>query len=287
MEEEAGVSAGPEGFIACAVQLDPKLGRKADNLDAIEHWIREAAGESARLLVFPECSVTGYEYASREETLEVAEPIPGPTTDRLSGLARELDCYVAVGLVEHAGESLHNAAVLVGPTGLIATYHKSHLPLEAVDRFVDAGGELGLTETSLGRIGMLICYDLRFPEPARVLTLGGADIIVDLTNLPEAGAPQPEFMYQTRAAENRVWLVAANRVGEERGVRFIGRSAIVDPAGVKVAEAKEYGEEAIYAEIRPALARDKDLVIAPGEHELHLMTDRRPELYGSVSKLGS
>ncbi|MCC6419193.1 MAG: carbon-nitrogen hydrolase family protein [Gemmataceae bacterium] len=273
----------PGRITVVAAQMAPRLRDKAANLDKIERWTRRAAANGARLIVFPECALSGYCYESLAEALEDAEPIPGPASTSVARLAAETGLYVVFGMVERAGDRIFNTAALIGPEGLVGIYRKTHLPWEAVDRFVTPGDlPFPVYDTAIGRIGMLICYDLRLPEPARIEALAGADIIVHPTNLPEGGRPQPDFMYPARASENHVWVVSADRVGEERGVLFIGRSAIVDPMGRRLAEGGEAGEELVAAEIEPAQAREKDLVIVPGVYELHLFRARRPELYGAI-----
>jgi predicted amidohydrolase len=267
-----------------AVQTDPRLGDVAGNLDRIASWIRRAANEGAELVVFPECAVNGYRYDSREEALRDAQTVPGPATDVLEGVAAETGVHIAVGIVERDGERLYNCAALIGPDGLVTKYRKTHIPFQAVDRFVTPGDiPLHVVETPIGRVGMLICYDLRFPEPARVLALSGVQIIANLTNLPPPGWVQPEFIFRSRAAENRVWLVCADRVGTERGVEFIGRSAIVGPSGVTLAEASESAEEMLVQRIVPSEADEKDLVFDPGVYEMHLLSDRRADLYGALT----
>jgi predicted amidohydrolase len=267
-----------------AVQTDPRLGDVAGNLDRIASWIRRAANEGAELVVFPECAVNGYRYDSREEALRDAQTVPGPATDVLEGVAAETGVHIAVGIVERDGDRLYNCAALIGPDGFVTKYRKTHIPFQAVDRFVTPGDiPLHVVETPIGRVGMLICYDLRFPEPARVLALSGVQIIANLTNLPPPGWVQPEFIFRARAAENRVWLVCADRVGTERGVEFIGRSAIVGPSGVTLAEASESAEEMLVQRIVPSEADEKDLVFDPGVYEMHLLSDRRADLYGALT----
>jgi predicted amidohydrolase len=267
-----------------AVQTDPRLGDVAGNLDRIASWIRRAANEGAELVVFPECAVNGYRYDSREEALGDAQTVPGPATDLVEGVAAETGVHVAVGIVERDGDRLYNCAALIGPDGFVTRYRKTHIPFQAVDRFVTPGDiPLHVVETPIGRVGMLICYDLRFPEPARVLALSGVQIIANLTNLPPPGWVQPEFIFRARAAENRVWLVCADRVGTERGVEFIGRSAIVGPSGVTLAEASESAEEMLVQRIVPSEADEKDLVFDPGVYEMHLLSDRRADLYGALT----
>ena len=267
-----------------AAQTDPRLRDVEGNLVRIEETVRAAAARGAGLIVFPECALTGYRYVTAADALADAQTVPGPATERLGAVAAELDISIAVGLVERDGDRLFNCAALIGPTGLLGVYRKTHLPFQAVDRFVEPGDlPFAVIDTPLGRLGMLICFDLRFPEPARVLALAGAQIILNLTNLPPPGAPQPDFMFQTRAAENRVWLISASRVGQEGGVPYIGRSAIVNPEGEKLAEAGAEGEDLLVADIEPAFADRKDLIIEAGVYEMHLFGARRAELYGRLT----
>jgi len=260
-------------------QIEPALAENERNLDACLARIEEAAAAGAELLVLPECAIPGYMFDSLDEAMPFAEEIPGPTTEALVGACRKLGMHVVCGLLERDGDLLRNAAVLVGPDGLIGTYRKTHLPFLGVDRFVTPGEELAVHDTPLGRIGVEICYDLRFPEVTRTLALRGADIVAHPTNFPMAAKVQTEVITRARAAENRIFLLTANRVGKERWGEFCGWSQIVDPYGKRLAEAGEREEILLVAEIDLELARDKDYVI-PGEYELYLFRDRRPELYG-------
>jgi predicted amidohydrolase len=260
-------------------QIEPALAENERNLDACLARMEEAAAAGAELLVLPECAIPGYMFDSLEEAMPFAEEIPGPSTEALVGACRKLGMHVVCGLLERDGELLRNAAVLVGPDGLIGTYRKTHLPFLGVDRFVTPGEELAVHDTPLGRIGVEICYDLRFPEVTRTLALRGADIVAHPTNFPMAAKVQTEVITRARAAENRIFLLTANRVGKERWGEFCGWSQIVDPYGKRLAEAGEREEALLVAEIDLELARDKDYVI-PGEYELYLFRDRRPELYG-------
>ena len=264
-------------------QIDPKLGEKQRNLETCLGRLEEAAAAGASLLVLPECAIPGYMYESAEEALPFAEEIPGPSTEALAEACRRLDVYAVCGLLERDGDLLRNAAVLVGPDGLVGTYRKTHLPFLGVDRFVAAGDELTVYETPLGRIGVEICYDLRFPEVTRTLALRGADIVAHPTNFPLAAKGQTELITVARAAENRIYLLTANRVGKERWGEFCGWSQIVDPFGKRLAEAGGTEEALLVAEIDVEKARDKDYVV-PGQYELYLFRDRRPDLYGLLAE---
>jgi predicted amidohydrolase len=125
---------------------------------------------------------------------------------------------------------------------------------------------------------MVICYDLRFPEAMRALALDGADIIALPTNWPDGSQNAPQFVTRTRALENRVFVLACNRCGEESDFWFFGHSQITDPGGNILAEAGDV-EQICYAEIAPALAREKRIVLRPDKFELDTVGDRRPALY--------
>jgi 5-aminopentanamidase len=262
-------------------QIDPQLGEKDRNLAMCFARMEEAAAAGAQLLVLPECAIPGYMFASGDEALPHAEEIPGPSTEALERECLRLGIHVVCGLLEREGDALRNAAVLVGPDGLIGSYRKTHLPFLGVDRFVVPGDSLPVFDTPLGRIGIEICYDLRFPEVTRALALQGADLVAHPTNFPMAAKIQTELITVARAAENRVYLLTANRCGQERWAEFCGRSQIVDPFGTRLAETDERTETLLVGEVDLEKARDKDYVI-PGEYELYLFGHRRPELYGAL-----
>src|SRR5439155_738112 len=264
-------------------QTEPKLGDKGRNLEACLAWLDDAAAAGAQLLVLPECAIPGYMFDSAEEALPFAEEIPGPSSQALAEACARLSIWCVCGLLERSGDVLHNAAALVGPEGLAGVYRKTHLPFLGVDRFVVPGDELSVWDTPLGRIGVEICYDLRFPEVTRTLALRGAEIVAHPTNFPLAAKGQTELITVARAAENRIYLLTANRVGKERWGEFCGWSQIVDPFGKRLAEAGETEEALLVAEIDVEKARDKDYVV-PGQYELYLFRDRRPDLYGLLAE---
>lgn len=270
-------------FCVAAVQMDIELAAKARNLERMTDFARRAAAQGARLVVFPECAVTGYCFESRQEALELAEPLPGPATAVIAGVCRELGIHAVFGLVERGGERLYNAIALVGPEGFVAGYRKIHLPHLGLDRFADPGDRpFVVEETPLCRLGMNICYDGAFPESARVMALAGAELIVLPTNWPTGAEEFARYAINTRAMENVVYYAAANRVGDERGFHFIGQSRITDVHGRTLAEADERSETILTATIDPALARTKKIVRVPGKHWIDRFADRRPEFYGAI-----
>ena len=277
---------------AAVAQMDPVLGRPAENLACIQDMLQKAVDKGTQLIVFPECATTGYGFSDVDSAYAVAETIPGSTTDTLSTLCRDHSLpeggpLVVVGLLERGSntQTVYNSAVLIGPDGLIGTYRKAHLPFLGVDRFTTPGDTGFLTwNTPIGHIGLVICYDLRFPEAMRALTLQGADIIALPTNWPDGSQNAPEFVTRTRALENRVFVMACNRCGEESGFWFFGRSQISDPTGRVLVETG--AQPAIgYAIFDPSLAREKRLVLRPGEFELDTIGDRRPDLYNELVTL--
>ncbi len=268
-----------------AVQMNPKITANRENLDKILHEARAAAGNGADLVVFPECALTGYVFASREEAIRFMESIPGPSTDRLADCCQELGVHIIFGLLEIDGDRCFNAAALVGPQGLVGKYRKNHLPFLGVDRFLDPGDSpFRVHRTPVGNIGLHICYDCNFPESARVMALQGADILALPTNWPEGRGNIAKYVVNTRALENKVHVVAVDRVGEERGVRFLGRSKIANAWGDTLARGSDDKEEIIYAEVSLAAARQKHIIIKAGEFEVDYIRDRRPELYGEIVK---
>jgi len=275
----------PDNVKIAAVQMNPRIMGNSDNLDKMLLKTQTAANNGADLIVFPECALTGYVFASREEAMPYMETIPGPSTDKLAACCRELGVYLIFGLLETDADRCFNAAVLLGPQGLIGKYRKNHLPVLGIDRFLDPGNEpFQVHRTSIGNIGIHICYDCNFPESARVMTLMGADILVLPTNWPEGRRKIVEHVVNTRAYENKVHLVAVDRVGRERGTRFMGCSKIVDAWGDTLVQAGSDDEQIIYAEVSLADARQKHIVIKAGEFELDFINDRRPELYGQITE---
>ncbi|HEY32127.1 MAG TPA: carbon-nitrogen hydrolase family protein [Dehalococcoidia bacterium] len=270
-----------------AVQMEPRLKKKDENMDKITIRAREAAGEGAELIVFPECALTGYMFNSRKEALPYAETAPGPSTERLTELCHELGLHVVVGMLEVDGDRCFNAAVLVGPQGLVGKYRKTHLPFLGVDRFLDHGDKsFQVYRTPIGNIGMHICYDCNFPESARIMALQGADILALPTNWPTGRGNISLYVINARALENLVHVVAADRIGVERSSIFLGMSKIARAGGDTLAEGSRDNEETLYAEVNLADARQKHIIIKPGEFELDFIGDRRPELYGRITYLG-
>ncbi len=274
------------GWKIAAVQMDCALGQKAHNLDQIRARLAEAAERQARLIVFPECILTGYCFESRDEAYPVAEPIPGPSTITIAEDCRRLGVWTALGLLEAppGTSALYNSCVLIGPQGIHATYRKIHLPFLGVDRFTTPGDQPFAVHDLGGlRVGLTICYDGSFPEAARSLMLLGADLILLPTNWPPGAASAPRVLVPARALENHVYYAAVDRIGTERGFRFIGRSRIVDCHGASLAASEDDQPALLLADIEPEQARKKHIVQIPGKYEIDRIRDRRPEMYGTLT----
>lgn len=267
------------------VQMDVKIGEIAANLETMIGHLKTTTAAGARLTVFPECAVTGYCFDSVDEAREYAQPIPGPATERMTQACQELNCFCVFGMLEAANDRVFNAAVLVGPTGVIGSYRKVHLPFLGADKFNDYGDQpFAVHEADGVCIGLNICYDSAFPESSRVLSLLGADLIVLPTNWPSGAECVAGHVINTRAMENGVYYIAVNRVGTERGVEFIGGSSICAPNGETLAASRGTNEEVLYAEIDLEKSRRKTVVRIPGEHAIDRMADRRPEMYELLTK---
>lgn len=267
------------------VQTDIALAEPDRNRERMAKRFVEARRDGADLVIFPECAVTGYCFESREEALPFAEPVPGPSVEFFTSLCREYGGRAVFGMIERAGDRAFNAAALVGPEGLVASYRKVHLPYLGVDRFLDFGDRpFAVHQAGELRVGLNICYDSGFPESSRVMALAGADLVVLPTNWPTGAETLAEHGIATRALENAIYYAAVNRVGEERGFRFIGRSRICDPTGKTLTVGRQDAEEILYADIDPEKARRKTIIRVPGKHLIDRLADRRPEFYGPLAE---
>jgi predicted amidohydrolase len=272
----------PKTKIALA-QIDVEIGRPDANRRRIVERIREAA--DAQLIIFPECAVTGYCFDSLEEAAQFAEPLDGESAETIAAACNETGAYAIVGFIEREGSAYYNAAMVAGPQGVAISYRKVHLPFLGVDRFLTRGNR-GFEVISLpfGRVGVNICYDSSFPEAARALKLMGAELIALPTNWPPGARRNPDFVINTRALENHINFAAVNRVGEERGWPFIGRSIAVDFNGDTLIEAGGEREETLYCEFDLAAANNNRIINLAGSYEIDRLADRRPEFYGEISR---
>lgn len=257
----------------------------AHNLAHVVDVLAGAATQGVDLLILPECVLSGYMYDTRESALAHAVALDSRELGEIARACRRYGVHAVIGFLEQGtGGGLYNSAVLIDDAGsVLSCYRKTHLPCLGVDRYVDTGRDAPpVVPTRHGNIGLAICYDLRFPETARALALAGADVIAQPSTWPAEAAMLAEHFVPVRACENRVFLAVANRPDAEAGVHFMGRSQIAAPTGHRLAEADGDSECLLTATLDLNLARDKRIVNVPGEYEVSLFTDRRPELYGQI-----
>ncbi|MBI5501355.1 MAG: acyltransferase [Deltaproteobacteria bacterium] len=257
---------------AAIFQFSPVFGDAATNVARIEHAVRSAEAE---LWVLPELATTGYLFSDRAECGSLAEPVSGPSLHALADLCRERRTRLVVGFAERDGDMLFNSSAYVGPDGLVAVYRKVHLFDRELLTFDPGPDPFRVAALGPHHLGMMICFDWVFPEAARSLALLGADVIAHPSNLV---LPYCQDAMVTRALENGVFCLTANRVGVERraGVElaFTGCSRIVDPRGRVLAQAPAADDATLLADLDLDLARDKSLT--PRNDRLG---DRRPECY--------
>jgi 5-aminopentanamidase len=268
----------------CGVQMDVVFAQPAANLQRMEGFAQSAVQRGARLVVFPECALTGYCFDSAAEVAAVAVTSESAEVTHLAELSRQLRIALIVGTAWRAADGTLRNAVLTFEGGqLVDVYFKVHLPFLGMDRFVVPGATLHQPLEIGGiKVGIHICYEGGFPEVARCLALAGADLVVLPTNWPPGSGVSCQVIPSCRALENRVYFLAVNRVGSEGGFTFIGNSSWSQPSGAEGQRLSGTEEGLLVAEIDPQLARQKRLVIQPGVYELDRLADRRPALYGRM-----
>ena len=268
------------------------------NLDRAVSHIREAARRGARVVCLPELFRTPY-FCQREDAalFDLAEPIPGPTSDALAKIARELGVVVVASLFERRAAGVyHNTAVVLDADGTErGRYRKMHIPDDPLyyEKFYFTPGDLGFRafDTAVGKVGTLVCWDQWYPEAARLTALAGADVLFYPTAIgwhprekAEYGAAQVnawQVMQRAHAIANGVYVAAVNRVGHEGssdgGIEFWGTSFVSDPFGVVIAEAPRDDEAVLVVECDRAHQEDV-------RRNWPFLRDRRIDAYAPISK---
>lgn len=214
-------------------QLACQDGDLGANVDALSATVREhAAGRD--LLLFPEAFLTGF--PDRETTRRLAEPLDGPLVRRLTSVASEAGTSLVVGMAERDGDDVYNTTVLVTPEGLLLAYRKTHLWVTEPPR-VEAGDSFAVADVLGVPAGLLICYDVEFPETARAVASLGAELLLVTDGNMDPYGPVHRLALQARAQDNHMIVAMANRVGPGLGLVFAGGSMAVDPFGRIIAEA--------------------------------------------------
>ncbi len=291
------MSQTPQTFKVGLVQMS--CGPDAEeNLARAVSGIRQAAGRGAQVVCLQELFRTPY-FCQREEVarFDLAEPIPGPTTERLSGVARETGAVVVASLFERraAGVYHNTAAVIDGDGALLGIYRKMHIPDDPLyyEKYYFTPGDLGFRafDTRVGRIGVLVCWDQWYPEGARLTALQGASLLFYPTAIgwhPKEKAEHGEAQYdawqtmqRSHAIANGVYVAAVNRVGHEGpadgGLEFWGGSFVCDPFGAVLARAAHDREEVLVAECD--LRRLETI-----RRHWPFLRDRRVDMYDGITK---
>jgi N-carbamoylputrescine amidase len=282
------------GVIQMRCSQDP-----SENLENAIALIREAAAQGAQIICLPELFKTVY-FCQEEnhKYFQYAEPIPGPTTERLSALAKELHVVLVASLFERRAAGLyHNTAAVIDADGtLLGIYRKMHIPDDPLfyEKFYFTPGDLGFRcwQTKYARVGVLVCWDQWYPEAARLTALRGAEVIFYPTAIGWHPSEKAEFgerqhsswetVQRGHAIANGCYVAVPNRVGHEApaggdGLDFWGRSFITDPAGQILAKAGGEKPEIVIASIDPK-ALDTQRTHWP------FLRDRRIDAYADLTK---
>lgn len=262
-------------------QIAPHVGELAFNRHLCAQAIYDAAREGAQIVVLPELAQSGYVFADKAEALSLSEQVDGPTLREWQQLAHAHNLVLVAGFCERLdGDQLSNSAVLIDPAGVRAVYRKAHLWDQEKLIFKPGQEPPPVIQTYLGRIGMVICYDLEFPEWVRLVALQRAQLLCVPTNWPDGGHPAGErpsevVRVQANAAFNRLFIAAGGRCGIERGVSWVGGSVIVDCDGYPMSG--PLGPEAcgtVWAGLQLTDADNKRISV-----NNHVLNDRRTDLY--------
>jgi predicted amidohydrolase len=258
---EADTPSEPN-FIVAAMRVQPKKWDKQHNFGLLKRYAKQAAEQGATLVVTCEGFLDGYTAnpkstpdTSRERFFAIGEPIDGPLLKRVAELARRLKIYLSVGFAERRGENMHNSIAVFSPTGeVVLRYSKTHSMDEP---FCTPGNEFPVAQTALGPLGVLICYDRRFPEVPRILALKGARTLI----VPAYGkdGERNEALMRTRAWENSVWVVYVRQ----------NQALVINPSGRIIARDKGQGDELVLARID----------LGGEEGTLEIFERRAPEVY--------
>lgn len=271
-----------------AIQITADDRHKDATVEKVMRLLDQAGSRGSELVVLPEVW-TGVGFSSEEAYRDLAETVPGPTTDMLADKARKYGMTIVGSLYERRGNRYFNSAPVIGPDGkILGRYDKTHLfdapnrpdipPGYVESKKVDAGTELPVFPTEIGPVGVSVCSDLRFPEVYRELALKGAKVIVCASAFLSPRFDHWEFFLRARAAENQCWVVASGQVGADPSSKlsFVGRSMVVDPWGVVTATAPD-------TECCLTTVIDLDY-IEEVKHRYPLMDQRRPELYQTIGR---
>jgi predicted amidohydrolase len=270
-----------ENFKVALAQITCRVGDKKENISKIEKTVGRAKKEAADLIIFPELSLTGY--VMKDRVYELAEAIPGPSTRAIQTIARKANMHVVFGMPElnaNTKATVFNTAVVLGPKGIIGKYRKMFLPTHSVfeeKRYFRCGYQSATFETEVGKIGLIICYDLFFPEVSRLTRLNGAQLIVCISASPAIRKAFFETLTAARAMENTAFLAFVNLAGIEDGLQFWGGSRLIGPNGRILAKAKYDEEDLVTCDVDYADLRQVETFVPT-------LRDLRPELFDKLKE---
>ncbi len=242
-------------------------------LDRLREVARQAADGGAELLLTPEMSAGGYPLTATA-LARAAEPASGPTAEAVADIARRHGISVVHGWPETDGTAVHNAAMLTSPDGRLLTYRKAHLFGPERTQFTPGGD--GVVQTVLNgvTVGLLICYDVEFPEAVRAHALKGTELLLVPTALMRPWDVVARTLVPARAFESQMFIAYANWTGAHEGLSFCGLTCVASPHGTEV-RVEHDRESVLFADIDP-----KDVTAA--RSTTTYLLDRRPELYGEL-----
>ena len=270
-----------EVFNIALAQISCQQADKAKNLTKIRKTVAKAKKQGAELVIFPELSLTGY--VVRDEIYELAERIPGPSTRIMEDVAKKNQIHIVFGMPEISAKTeatLHNSAVLIGPEGFIGKYHKMYLPTHSIfeeKRYFRPGYQTAVFDTELGKLGLIICYDIYFPEVTRLTRLKGAELIVCISASPGVRRSFFEVLTVARAIENTAFLAFVNLAGIQDGLQFWGGSRLVGPSGRILVQAKYDEDDFVMGEVNYPDIRSIEAFVPT-------LRDLRPELFEQLKK---
>jgi len=263
-------------------QIKCDLGDKEKNIEKMENYVNKASEKGAQLVIFPEMSLTGY--TIRDLVYELAESVPGKSTAKLEKVTKEKGVYMVFGMPERSEKSsdvIYNTAVLLGPEGYVGKYRKMHLPTHSVfeeKRYFRLGYEDPVFHTSIGKLGLIICYDVFFPETTRLLKFQGAELVICISASPAVRRNFFETLTAARAMENVVFFAYVNLVGIEDGLEFWGGSRLISPSGKILTKAKYNEEDLAIGQVNYSSLNRAGIFVPTTR-------DARPELFDELRKL--
>jgi len=261
-------------------------GTREQNLKRAEQMIREAAGRKAQILLLPEVFHELFFITDLDTGhFDAAEPIPGPITEQMQTLARELEVVIVAPIYERVDRSVYyNSAAVIDADGrLLGVYRKNHIPLNTIfyEKLYFKPGNLGypVFHTRYGKIGVLICHDRHYPEGARALALNGAELVLIPSATPDKSLSRKVWEKElcAHAIFNEYFVAGLNRTGQEGNYLYYGHSVAFDPSGEMLAQAGP-DEEVLIVDC------DLDL-ITQRRRAWQFYRDRRPDTYGILTAL--